>query len=103
MTLRTVGFNLLQLPAAIPDLPNRHRPVEFHRLIRPRKRIEHTPYMRMPDTQVEIEVVLPVSYSNGLLRSLVGCCSRRLRNTLLRSAAKNTQRNKQAETLPTLA
>ena len=58
MAVRTVGFNLLKLREATPDLPDADGSIELDRLGRGGPWIQGPFDVRVPDSDIEIEVVL---------------------------------------------
>jgi hypothetical protein len=74
---RTISLDLLQLRAAIPNLPDVHRTIQLDPVVGARKWMQEAADMGLPCTYVEIKIVLPISVlaSCALLHS--GICTRR--------------------------
>lgn len=60
-----MSIDLLELRAAIPNLPDAHRSIQFHPIRGSRKWMQETPDMGVPNSEVEIEIVLPVRQFSG--------------------------------------
>jgi hypothetical protein len=65
MSGRTIGLDLLQLRAAIPNLPDVHRSIQIHPVVGARKWMLEAADMGLPCPYVEIEIVLPVPQLAG--------------------------------------
>ena len=65
MSGRSIGLELLQLRAAIPDLPDVHRSIQIRPVVGTRKWMQEPADMGLPCAYIEIEVVLPVPQLTG--------------------------------------
>src|SRR5258708_31482014 len=72
---RTVSLDLLQLRAAVPNLPDVHRTIQLDPVVGARKWMQEAADMGLPCTYVEIEIVLSVPELAGWWR-LLRCCRR---------------------------
>ena len=68
MSLGTVRLDLLEECATVPHLARRHRPIQLDKVRLAGERIEHAPDVGMPDADIEIKIVLAVSWSVCLRR-----------------------------------
>jgi hypothetical protein len=72
MAVWTISFNLLQLRPSIPNPSYGDCSIELNRIRGARQRIKHALNMGVPDSKVEVEIVLPISHLGTSLRCCVG-------------------------------
>src|SRR5579863_5582809 len=73
MAGRTIGLDLLQLRATVPNLPDVNRAVQIHPIIGAAKWMQEAMDMGFPCPYIEIEIMLSVSQFAGLSRLLCSC------------------------------